>query len=287
MKNSLDHLPERKRDELNRIVSLIRELCDDVEMIILFGSYARDDWKEEADLDPGRKSGHKSDYDVLVVVEEKSTAADTKVWHEITAKCDALGLSTHVRVIAHDIQYLNLQLAEGRYFFTDIKKEGYLLYDSGKFKLACKRKLKPAEQKRIAQGYYDDWFGIANSFYGCYQDDVKSCRWKLAAFHLHQAAEASYKTILLVFTGYNPNEHYLSLLGEMAAEQDSSLSDVFPQGTDRERELFRLLDYAYIGARYDPDYQIAEEDLEYLSERVKVLLELTDRLCNAKIENVQ
>jgi hypothetical protein len=36
MKNSLEHLPKHKRDELERAVSVIREMCDDVEMIILF-----------------------------------------------------------------------------------------------------------------------------------------------------------------------------------------------------------------------------------------------------------
>ena len=59
MKKTLAYLPKNKRDELNKVVSIIRELCNDVEMIILFGSYARGDWKEETDLEPERKSGHK------------------------------------------------------------------------------------------------------------------------------------------------------------------------------------------------------------------------------------
>jgi predicted nucleotidyltransferase len=42
MKTSLEHLPLNKRDELQVIVQIIREKFD-VEMIILFGSYARGD----------------------------------------------------------------------------------------------------------------------------------------------------------------------------------------------------------------------------------------------------
>ncbi len=45
-------LKQLKQDELNRISATIRRLCEDVEMIILFGSYARGDWKEEIDLVP-------------------------------------------------------------------------------------------------------------------------------------------------------------------------------------------------------------------------------------------
>ena len=45
MKKSLAHLPELKQDELELIAFKIRSLCEDVQMVILFGSYARGDWK--------------------------------------------------------------------------------------------------------------------------------------------------------------------------------------------------------------------------------------------------
>ena len=50
MKTNLDYLPEYKKEELNRIKNVILEDCSDVEMIILFGSYARGDFTEEKDL---------------------------------------------------------------------------------------------------------------------------------------------------------------------------------------------------------------------------------------------
>ncbi len=286
MKKSPIHLPMNKREELERIVTTICESCNDVEMIILFGSYARGDWKEEADLKPERKSGHKSDYDILVVTKEKSTAINTGIWNDIKKKTADMDLSTHARIIAHDIQDINIKLAEGQYFYTDVKKEGCFLYDSRNYKLAQKQKLKPTDQKRIAQDYYDHWFETAKDFFMQYENAVKYKKNKNAAFQLHQATEASYKTILLVFTNYNPNEHLLGLLGEMAVEHNQSLEDIFPKETKKQEELFELLDYAYIGARYDPDYKIAKEDLEYLSERVKLLLKITEEICEAKIKSI-
>ena len=280
------HLPNDKWNDLKRIVSVIRGRCDDVEMIVLFGSYARGDFKEEADLKPERKSGHKSDYDILVVTREKSTAIDTGLWQTVAKECDNAGLSTHVRIVAHDIQELNIKLAEGQYFFSDVIEEGCLLYDSGRFKLARKRKLKPEEEKRIAQDYFDNWFESAREFQIDYENAFSRQSYKKAAFELHQAAEASLKTICLVFTNYNPNEHLLGLLCEMAAEHDAALNGVFPKETREERRRFELLDYAYIGARYDPDYRISKEDLEYLSARVKLLLDLTEKICKAKIESI-
>ena len=49
------------------------------------------------------------------------------------------------------------------------------------------------------------------------------------------------------------------------------------------KNRFILLDYAYIGARYDPKYRISKEDLEILAVSVKKLLELTERVCKQKI----
>ncbi|MHC4396935.1 MAG: HEPN domain-containing protein [Planctomycetota bacterium] len=284
MKKSLSYLPKHKRSELKLIVEKIRERIEP-EMIILYGSYARGDYKEQKDLAPDRKSGHVSDYDILIVTSEKKTADNTGLWHNVTKKCDKLNLSTHVRIIAHDIQFLNIQLAEGQYFFADIKKEGCMLYNSGNYKLACKRKLKPAEQKRIAQDHFNHWFKSAKEFVDTYHYELEKKRYNKAAFMLHQAVEHSYKAILLVFTEYNPNEHYLMILSHMAGKYDRELRDIFPRKTAEQEELFNLLDYAYIGARYDPDYKITKKQLEYLSKRVKILQRLTKKICKEKIES--
>jgi len=284
MKKTLTHLPENKVDELKKVVSIIRKQCDDVEMIILFGSYARGDYKIDSDLKAGRKSGHISDYDILVVTGEKKSVDNAGLWTEITKECNSLKQSTHARIIAHDIQELNIKLAEGQYFYTDVKKEGCLLYDSGKFQLAIEHELTPKEQKRIAQEGYDHWFKRAKDFLKVYSFCFNENDFEIAAFNLHQATEASYKTILLVFTNYNPNEHYLKMLGGMASEEDASLSDIFPLKTEEEQERFRKLDYAYIGARYDPAFRITKADLEILATHVKKLLELTEKICKAKIE---
>lgn len=282
MKKSLKYLPENKQEELQKIVSAIHKTCKDVEKIILFGSYARGDYKEKKDLKPQQKTGHISDYDVLVVTEKKETTDEFVSW----SGAEKLKLSAPVRVIAHDIQSLNISLAEGQYLFTDIKKEGVILYDSKKYKLANKRKLKPEENQRIAKDYFEHWFDRAQAFlkgYGFYLDEKD---YKSSAFNLHQAAEHSYKTILLVFTNYNPQEHYLGILGRTAAKHHSELANLFPKKTQKEKDRFKLLDYAYIGGRYDPSYRISKEDLGILAKDVQKLLKLTKEICEGKIRGL-
>mgnify|MGYP002713077310 CR=1 FL=1 len=283
MNKSLEKLPDLKKDELQHIISVIQGKCDDVEIIILFGSYARGDYKTEADLKPDRKSGHVSDYDILVVTGSKQTVDDVALWDEIVAACNTPKLSANARVIAHDIQDLNIKLAEGQYFFSDIKKEGVVLFNAGKVSLADKRELTPEEQQRIAQDHFDHWFERAERFMVNAQENLEKDWVKESAFMLHQSVESAYKAVLLVFTNYNPNEHWLDALGKMVSAEDDAFANIFPRETSEDNNRFILLDYAYIGARYDPKYRISKTDLEILMVPVKKLLELTKVVCVKKI----
>lgn len=280
MKKSLKHLPEGKQEELQKIVAAIQKSCKDVEKIILFGSYARGDYKEAKDLKEGRRTGHISDYDVLVVTEKKKSTDKFASWN----RTEKLKLTAPVRVIAHDIESLNINLAEGQYFFTDIKKEGITLFDSKKYKLANKRKLKPKEKQRIAQDHFDEWFRSAVDFFAAFELMMSRERYKNAAFQLHQVAESCYKAILLVFTNYNPKEHFLWLLGQKTAKYHPDLKTLFPKKNQKDKDRFKLLDDAYIGGRYDPDFRISKRDLEILAKDVKKLLELTEEICEQKIQ---
>ncbi|PSS59372.1 nucleotidyltransferase, partial [Ensifer sp. NM-2] len=81
MKTSLDHLPESKRQQLARALDILREEFEDalaageaefkkkgrILKVILFGSYGRGDWVDEEHTG----KGYRSDYDILVVVNNR------------------------------------------------------------------------------------------------------------------------------------------------------------------------------------------------------------------------
>ncbi len=285
MKKSLEHLPEHKRNELDRVVSIIRERCDDTEMIILFGSHARGNYREEEDLASDRKSGAVSDYDILVICRHNSTAVHTRLWNSISKCCNGLDPNVPFRIIVHDIKYIKKRLKEIHFFFSDIVKEGCLLYTSGKYELNIGKKLSPEQQFKVAKKHFEHWFEKANDFIFGFNKFFETKRYKTAAFQLHQAAESAYKALLLVFTNYIPRNHFLLAVDGQIREVLPGMEDIFPCETEADKELFELFDYAYIGARYDPDFEISKKDLDYLSGRVRLLLELTEKLCTEKIEN--
>ena len=116
MKISLNHLPQRKKGELARIVSIIRESARQAEMIILFGSYARGDAVEDVTTEGNTTYEYSSDFDILVIVESKALADNTDLWHSIEDEAGKLPVQTPIKIIAHEIEFVNNKLSKGQYF---------------------------------------------------------------------------------------------------------------------------------------------------------------------------
>ncbi len=94
---------------------------------------------------------------------------------------------------------MNKRLKKAQYFFTDIKKEGILLYNSGKYQLVEARELSGKERKKLAQEDFDYWFSNANEFWYDFQRIFERGSYNKAAFELHQVTERLLSGILLVF----------------------------------------------------------------------------------------
>lgn len=285
MKKSLSHLPKHKREELKEIVSIITSKVD-VEMVILFGSYARGNWVEDTYTEGHITYEYKSDYDILVLVKEKADANRLNLWRHVEAVVhNTRTIKTWMTMIVHHVNEVNRELLVGQYFFTDIKKEGVLLFDSKRFKLAKARKLTAEERKQTAQQDFNYWFRSARDFWAAFEFSFKRRSYRNAAFQLHQATERFYITTLLVFTHYKPKEHDISKLGKQVNNLEPRFFPVFPRSTPEEERLFDLLKKAYIDARYKREYKITKKELEYLALRVKRLQKLTKEICKEKIES--
>jgi predicted nucleotidyltransferase/HEPN domain-containing protein len=284
MKKSLRHLPKHKRDELKRVTEIILAECPTVLMIVLFGSHARGDWVEDRHVEDGILHEYLSDFDILVIVRSYKIANSTDTWRRAEARAHRL-VHTWTNLIVEPIERVNKALARGQYFFTDIKKEGVLLYDTGEFQLARPRKLDPRERRGYARASFREWFTSARDFFWQFRVAFDHRKYKLAAFDLHQAVERFYAAVLLVFTNYKPRIHDLEKLSHMVAGHEPAFLTVFPKATPEEKECFDLLRRAYVEARYNPAYQITKAQLEYLAGRVRKLQRLTKKICEAKIES--
>lgn len=285
MKTDYSFLPEHKQAELKAIVGALIPRYGEVEMIILFGSYARGKQVEDKYEDKGIIYEYKSDYDLLIILSKNQQANNDTLMQSITGKLEELDLPTPVNPIFHSIEFINAELRDGNYFFDEIKQDGVLLFTTNRYQLDVKQSKSPAEQQAKAQEYYNGWFESANDFYFQYENAYNHNKLNNAAFQLHQAVERYYGALQLVFTGYKPKTHDIELLGKLAKALDMEFGKVFPRATIQERQRFNLLKKAYIDARYNMNYKITKEELDYLSERVQLLRNLTEQTCKQKIES--
>ena len=289
MKTSINYLPEEKRDDLRRIVKCVLEVLPECEMIILYGSYARNTYVDyDQRIEYGVRTCFMSDYDILVVTPTRFQRYNIN--YILNKALDNYykgknrNESTTVQFIDESIEDLNKALLKNRYFYADIKREGVMLYNSGRHKLARRRKQNFREIKELAEEYYTEKFERANSFLRSARHSYNDQDYKIASFHLHQACENYYNSIILTFTLYSQKEHSLIKLSARAKTHSLESSQAFPRDTEEEKRLFDLLQDAYIQARYYKHFNITREDIEALIPKVELLRDITRQCCEERIK---
>ena len=141
MKSDLEHLPDRQQQVLDRVRSILLTEFEaartsgaggtsewrrrgQVLKIILFGSYARNDWVDEPE------NGYLSDFDLLVIVSHEKLTDIADYWW--TAEDRILRdpeIGRTVNIIVHDLGEVNAALGRGEYFWTDIVRDGVILHE--------------------------------------------------------------------------------------------------------------------------------------------------------------
>lgn len=286
MKKSIAHLPKRKQDDIYFLVKKVLERVPETTMIILYGSYARGNFVEyDERIEFGIPTSYMSDYDILVVTDgimDKDAGKKLDNVDDLYYKYPEY--QTPVEFINEDIGKLNSDLSEGRYFYTEIKKEGIILYDSGKHKLARRRKLHYDEIKKQAEEYYKEKFNRAIEYLEMVEFNNHKERYHLSSFCLHQVCENLFYATRLTFTLRNSKQHNLAKLLNSVREYSPDFNRIFNNGTNEEKRLFKLLKTSYVEARYNPKFEVTKEDINALTHKATLLFELTERICNEQLK---
>ncbi|WP_311522255.1 nucleotidyltransferase and HEPN domain-containing protein [Neorhizobium galegae] len=298
MKSSLDHMPLRKQRELGRVLEILHEEFEDalkqgtaefkkrgrILKIILFGSYAKGGWVDE----PFTMKGYRSDFDLLIIVNDRRLCEFADYWYKAADRLIRdKAIETPVSFIVHSRREVNTYLKEGQYFFSDIRKEGIVLYELDDELLAEPQALSPVDRLRVAQEHFEQRFTTARNLKTLAMSAIQAGMSNEAAFLLHQSLEQAYSCVLLTLTNYGPPSHNIKFLRSLAEEQDRRLAEAFPRDQHRERAWFNTLNEAYVKARYSKHYEISEEALSWLGERTAVLLERVNSVCRDHIGRLQ
>ncbi|WP_334182230.1 HEPN domain-containing protein [Novosphingobium sp.] len=303
VRSDLDHLPaDRRREIADLVLPAILSSFEDahgrsvtgwkkkgrIHKIVLYGSFARGTWVYE----PHTKKAYSSDYDLLVMVNRKQVVENVEYWSaldekfiEARAKGQLLSLPS---IIVHTRQEVHNALAEGRYFFQDVIKDGILLYDADDTPFPKPRPKTAADKLGLAKEYYAEWFPSAGEFYDAYEFALRKERLPNAAFQLHQSVEHLYNAALTVLTFYTPHNHNIRALRGMVDKLDRRFVHVWPRDFRWQNAAFNVLRDAYVKARYAKrGYKITKDQLEWLGGIARDLAEVVQEVCTGRIAELQ
>ncbi len=301
MRMNVDHLPQVQQDELPRAVQILMAEFEaavaratqptrrngKIYKIILFGSYARDDWVDEPE------NGYQSDFDLLIVVSHRDLTEIADYWYvaeDRILRDPAIGRP--VNVIVHSIDEVNQALKRGEYFWVDIVRDGIALYELPQHELSTPMPASPQDALQMATEYFNEWLSAIDRSLATAQtqsargSDVLGWR-KDAAFTLHQATERAYACFLLVRTLYFPRSHNIRFLRSLAEDNEPRLIEAWPRSTKLERRRFELLKRAYVEARYSANFEIGRDDLDALTHSVRRLRDLVEEVSRERLEELR
>ena len=296
MKSRIDHLPPPKQRELTRTVEVLLEEFDDalkggtadfkkrgrILKIILFGSYARGGWVDE----PHTRKGYRSDFDLLVVVNNRKLTDFASYWQPAADRV-MREIKTPVSFIVHSRREVNTALREGQYFFVDIRREGIVLYELDEEPLTVPVPTGPVEAFRMAWDYFAGRLPQARTFAEGAKFFADKGRLKESAFLLHQSIEQAYAALLLVLTNYSPASHNIKFLRSLAEDQAQELAEAWPRDQQRFIAWFNILNEAYVKARCSRHFEITQEALQWLTERVCDLIGRIEMICQSRLEKLR
>ena len=291
MKKSIAFLPKKNREDLKYLVELILDKIPVCEMIILYGSYARGTYVSYDEREEfGIPTSFKSDYDILVI---NSAWSYDKIENKLASVrniYDKRGDHRYrvpVQFIHDSIKKVNEDLKYSRYFYTELKRDGIMLYNRGKNKLARRKPLKFGEIKKQGEEYFGEKYAKARLFMEQAVFMYDKEEYVMSSFNLHQACENLFNAIMLTITLKNDKEHNLEELFKASRGYAPELIRVFPVGNEEEERLFKILVCSYIEARYNPEFKVSREDVEDLMVKVEKFEEVTKQVCERRIKEYE
>jgi predicted nucleotidyltransferase/HEPN domain-containing protein len=296
MRKDIDHLPTIQRGELERVQRvLMEEFAEAISKattpsrrngkilkIILFGSYARDDWVDEPE------NGYQSDFDLLVVVNHEDLTDIAHYWYVAEDRIlrDA-DIQRPVNIIVHSLDEVNQSLKRGEYFWVDIARDGTVLYELPCHPLATPMPLTSADAYQMADAYFEEWLRKVDDAIEIAEFCIEKDKRKDAAFTLHQATERAYICFLLVRTLYFPRSHNIKFLRSLAEGSEPRLIDAWPRDRRLDRRRFQLLKRAYVEARYSTAYEISAEDLNAILQCVRDLRDSVEQVSRERLDKLR
>jgi uncharacterized protein len=273
-------IPKLQEEQLNQTIQRIVEIINPL-FIFCFGSRTTQmqDWGSFVDKGGYRYRVHPT-YDLLIITPDEDTRHDYEIV-QLAEQQGAYPLS--LNCIAHRINYVNEAIKSNSDFYCSVIMKGRTFYNAGR------ETLLPCAEVTVT-GKSLEWskyFNQAQHFLSL-ASQACSCSWNnIAVFLLHQVVENACNAMIRFFTGYHSSTHNLNKLLALTETFSGAPISIFPGFTKEEDELLNLLNRSYSEARYKENFTIPSEKVVILLDRVKLFLEVAEKLHKKGIDFVQ
>jgi len=230
-------------------------------------------------------SRNKPQFDFLVLLPSNAKYSSYSDYlTQVQAKCSEIG---SVLIWCNKTNEVYKHLREGHVFYSAVCSADLMVYDNKRVTLPEKPDMVISTLKVNARNVFDDVFRNAKSFLDGAEYFATTGQCKPAAFLLHQATEHALRALLASLTGLTAYGHNLKSLLRHSCFCAPYLDTIFPKNTDEERELFDLLNTAYVSARYGPDYEISQEHVMLLLDRVNSVISQTEQSFEERLKALE
>jgi HEPN domain-containing protein len=204
-------------------------------------------------------------YYVLVVI--KSSQEANPVQDKIENRCKNFIPTTAIILIENRF---DKWITEGHPFARTVSEKAVILYGEKEKQPLFNADKDVAAVEKENNEIYTTGLNKAEEFLaGAELYRIRSQN-KMAAFMLHQAIEQTFITLLKLKTGWHVNTHNLDKLYRYCCMVCYKLPEIiFGDNKDRNKQLFYLLQRAYVEARYRSDYNVNAFELQAMEEMVK------------------
>lgn len=223
-------------------------------------------------------------FDFLVLLPPNAKYSYNDYLTQVQAKCSEIG---SVLIWCNKINEVFKHLREGHIFYSAACSAELMVYDNKRVTLPEKLVMDISVIKVNARNIFDDALLNAKSYLDGAEYFATTGQYKPAAFLLHQATEHSLRALLISLTGLIAYGHNLKSLIRHSCFCAPHLDTIFPKNTDEEKELFNLLNTAYVAARYSPSYEINNEQVMLLLDRVNSIISQTEQSFEERLKTFE
>jgi len=219
-------------------------------------------------------------YYLLMVTENVN-----RVEHHVQDYCNSHFRHGVITIIVHGKDTVIESIRANNRFFITVANSGELLYNHDSFihsfQVPCFIPTKAADKAAM---HYNRSKDLAKGFLDSAMECLRSCKYHLCVFMLHQVVEQCCIGMIRVYLGYRSDIHNLYRLLSLCNSFSTGLSSVFLERNERSKRLFDIMVKSYTAARYQDHFLVIQSDAEELYDQVSCFLKLTEDLCTEKIE---